>query len=184
MEANILLWIQEHMRNDILTPVMSVITSLGDSGWFWIVLALILLGAALIIRYKNKEAENPLLRISVTCLIAMVLTFIIGNLILKNAIARIRPYDRIPDLILLAKKPHDFSFPSGHTSFSFSCATALLFTVPKEKRLPAVLLVILAALIGFSRLYLGVHYPTDVLAGAVLGCLCGKAAEKITGKFM
>ncbi len=185
MEASILLWIQNHMRNDTLTANFSRITVLGDKGIFWIVIGLILLAAAGITWQRNKTSgntENPYLIPALTCVLSMVLSFIIGNLILKNVFARVRPYDTISDLILLAEKPDDFSFPSGHTTFSFACAAALWLTIPKKKRWIAGLLLILAALIGFSRLYLGVHYPTDVLAGAVLGCICAKIAQVVVAR--
>ncbi|MDO4616241.1 MAG: phosphatase PAP2 family protein [Lachnospiraceae bacterium] len=177
MEASILLWIQQYLRNDVLTPIMSGITTLGDHGQFWIILELILLlaaGLTQLINRKKQERTNPFLRPALGCLAAMLLSFLFCNVLLKNLVARTRPYEVIDGLILLAKKPKDYSFPSGHTSLSFACAAALLFTIPKQQHWIAVLLTILAALIGFSRLYLGVHYPTDVLAGLILGCVCGK----------
>ncbi len=173
MEASILLWIQDHLRNDFLTPIMSKITFLGDLGWFWIILALILLVIGLIKRKNyNRAGENPWLVCACAALLAMLISFLVGNVFLKKVVDRTRPYDSIPELILLAKKPHDASFPSGHTTFSFACAAALLYTVPKKQRWTAVLLLVLACLIGFSRLYLGVHYPTDVLGGLIVGWLC------------
>lgn len=183
MEGTILLWIQNHLRNDLLTGILSRITRLGDSGWFWILLGLLLLAAAIRTRKhntKNRNTDNPYMRPAITCLIAMFLCFLIGNVFLKNIIARTRPYDVIPELIVLARKPGDYSFPSGHTAFSFSCATALLFTVRGKYRWTTIVLMILAAVIGFSRIYLGVHYPTDVAGGVLLGCICAKIAEVLT----
>ncbi|MDO4491024.1 MAG: phosphatase PAP2 family protein [Lachnospiraceae bacterium] len=183
MEASILLWIQEHMRTPALTGFMSFITSLGNSGWFWLVLSLLLLIAALMQQAKIRNPMNsgnhvnPFMRPALTCLLSMLLCFLIVNLFLKNAVARVRPYDRIPELVLLARKPKDFSFPSGHTAFSFASATALYLTGGEKNRPVTLFLLALAALIGFSRLYLGVHYPTDVIAGAFLGWICGKTAE-------
>ena len=107
---------------------------------------------------------------------ALVLEAIPCNLILKPLVARARPFTVNPAVELLITKPTDFSFPSGHTSASFAVVSALFF---RKERLwiPAG---ILAALIAFSRLYLYVHYPTDVLAGALVGILAGWIAVKGT----
>ena len=97
--------------------------------------------------------------------LALVLGLLIGNLTLKPLIARIRPYDANPDVTLLIDRLSDYSFPSGHTLASFEAAAVLLLQY-RAKAIPAL---VLALLIAFSRLYLYVHYPTDVLAGALLG---------------
>ena len=97
--------------------------------------------------------------------VAMLLTFIIGNLILKNAISRDRPCWIEPTVTLLVKSPTDFSFPSGHSMNGFTAAVTILFY---DKRW-GIAAVVLAALIAFSRLYNFVHFPTDVFAGIVIG---------------
>lgn len=83
----------------------------------------------------------------------------------QNIVARPRPFAEIEALIPLIAKPTDFSFPSGHTTASFAVALVMLRMLPKKIGIPAV---VLAALVAFSRLYLGVHYPTDVLTGFVV----------------
>ena len=100
-------------------------------------------------------------------LLSMLGTFIIGNLIIKNLVARPRPCDIDAAVTLLLDRPHGHSFPSGHTINSMVAAVAL-FLNNKKIGIPAV---ILATLIGFSRLYLFVHFPTDVLAGIIIAIL-------------
>ena len=150
MDSSVLLWIQNNMRSDLLTSFFKFITSLGDSGAIWILITVLLL-----IFSKTRKTGY-------ICASSLSTSFIVNNLILKNLIARPRPYVTIPDLTALIPFPHDFSFPSGHTAASFAVATVIYLTVPKKYGIPAL---ILATLIAFPRLYLGVHYPTDVLAG-------------------
>lgn len=108
---------------------------------------------------------------------ALALEVLCCNLILKPFVARIRPCDINTAVQLLVPRPDDFSFPSGHTGAFFSASSALYFS-RSRLRFPAL---VLAVLIGFSRLYLYVHYPTDVLAGAVLGALLGWAGCALAG---
>ena len=85
---------------------------------------------------------------------------------------RTRPYDAIEELRLIAKKPHDSSFPSGHSNASFAVACAITWCLTKKRKWVGVILIVIAALIAFSRLYVGAHYPTDVIAGGFLGMMC------------
>lgn len=107
---------------------------------------------------------------------ALILDVILCNGIIKNAVARMRPYDRNPVVELLIQKPDDYSFPSGHTAASFAAMSALYFGGERYLWKPAL---VLAVLMAFSRLYLYVHYPTDVLAGAFLGVLCGYLGNRV-----
>lgn len=161
MEGYILLWIQEYIRNPVLTPIMKFITTLGNAGLIWICLALVLL----CIKKTRK--------IGGTVLLALLFSLIVNNGILKNLVVRIRPYEIIDQLNLLVAKATDYSFPSGHTGSSFAAATVMVCLLPKKYAVPGA---ILAVLIAFSRLYVGIHYPTDVLVGMVDGILLGGLA--------
>lgn len=154
LDGNILLWIQEHVRNDALTPVMKFITHLGDAGWIWIALTIMFL------LVKKMRSTGVLM----TC--SLVGSLIVNNLILKNLVARTRPYEAVDGLQRIIEAQRDLSFPSGHTGSSFAAAVVIFLTCPRKIGGPAL---ILAFLIMFSRLYVGVHYPTDVLAGMITG---------------
>ncbi len=158
LDGNILLFIQNHIRNPLLTPFMKAITHLGDHGMFWIALTLILL----CFRKTRK--------IGLCALFALLGSYVIDNLILKNLVNRIRPYEVVEGLQLIVAKAKDASFPSGHTGTGIATALAVALNVPKKYGIP---LMILAVVISLSRLYVGIHYPTDVLAGAVIGILLG-----------
>ena len=149
--------IQSNIRTSFMDAIMHFITQLGDAGLIWIILSI-----GLIIPKKTRK-------IGFVMIIALILNGIICNIILKPMLARIRPFDVNTAIKLLINKPRDFSFPSGHTSASFMAASVLFFR--KSKLFVPSL--VLAFLISFSRLYLYVHYPSDVLAGLVLGVLCG-----------
>lgn len=149
--------IQSNIRTGFMDAIMPFITQLGDAGLIWIILSI-----GLIIPKKTRK-------IGFVMIIALILNGIICNIILKPMLARIRPFDVNTAIKLLINKPRDFSFPSGHTSASFTAASVLFFR--KSKLFVPSL--VLAFLISFSRLYLYVHYPSDVLAGLVLGVLCG-----------
>lgn len=158
MEGNILLFIQNNIRNPILDPVFNAITHLGDGGIFWIILTVFLLCFR-----KTRRA-------GVYSAYALLGSLLVNNLILKNLVNRTRPYEVIDGLVCLVSPAKDASFPSGHTGASFASAVAVYRRLPKRY---GVLLLILAALIAFSRLYVGIHYPTDVLGGLVTGVALG-----------
>ena len=156
-ELSMLDWIQTNLRNPIMDQLMPAITALGNSGLIWIVLA-----GVLILVPKCRKAGGAVLA-------GLVLEVVCCNLVLKPLVARIRPCEVNTAVQLLIARPGDFSFPSGHAGASFAAASALYFS---RNRLwvPSLML---AVLIAFSRLYLYVHYPTDILAGALLGVMTG-----------
>ena len=154
----ILDWIAANLWCPLLDAVMPVITVLGDAGIFWMVIA-----AALLLFKKTR-------RVGLGMGIAMLMGLLLCNLTLKPLCQRPRPYDYQFDVFnklipLLIEQQHDFSFPSGHTIASFEAAGVIALN-NKKWGIPAL---ILASLIAFSRLYLYVHYPTDVLVSVLLG---------------
>ena len=157
LDASILFWIQEHIRCGFLDRAMPLITTLGDGGLLWIALAIVFL------LFRKTRLWGLAMGL------ALIIGLVIGNACLKPLIGRIRPFDWYDGITLLIQAPGDFSFPSGHTLSAFAAASAL-FGFDKRVGMGAITL---AALIGFSRLYLFVHYPTDVLAGCALGVLFG-----------
>ena len=157
-DSSILLWIQNNLRSGFLTPIMVCITHLGDKGILWILLSLVLL-----FMYRTR-------RLGVVCAASMVLGLIVTNIILKNWVARVRPYEVIEGLECIVRKAHDWSFPSGHATNSLACAWVIFKRMDRKFGIPAL---IMAILISLSRLYVGIHYPTDVLGGAAIGIGCG-----------
>ena len=167
----ILDWIQAHLQCGFLDAVMPVITLFGEDGLFWILCAVILI--------LTKKYRKTGLSMGAALLIGLL----VCNITLKPLVGRIRPYDyQLQNfgitVKLLVEPLHDFSFPSGHTIASFEACTVLML---HDKRLgiPAT---VLAVLIAFSRLYLYVHYPTDVLVAVVLGIAFGFLGSFLVGK--
>lgn len=164
MEIEILNLIQS-IRTPLLDVFMSNITKLGNAGIVWIVLTIVLL-------LIPKTRKSGLI-----LAVALIVDLILCNGILKPFIARTRPFDVNTAIPLIVAKPHDYSFPSGHTAASFTAVMALYLA--GEKKLWKIALG-LACLIAFSRLYLYVHYPTDVLGGIVTGAIAGYIGYKLT----
>lgn len=166
MDGKVLLFIQEYLRFDLLTKIMKFITALGNGGVIWIVLA------ALLLCFKRYRKTGTAMAV------ALLLGYLITNLILKNLVMRVRPYDAIAGLQSLVGIMRDSSFPSGHATSSFAAGFVALKGTPRYIGVTAF---VLAVLIAISRLYVGVHYPTDVLAGVLIGlfaAFCGKYVAK------
>ena len=158
----ILDWIQANLQSGFMDFIMPIITIFGDAGIFWMLWASVLLIFA-----KTR-------RTGLGVWFALAMGLLVCNIILKPAVGRIRPYDFQEEhfkimIDLLIEKQHDFSFPSGHTIASFEACTVLLLN-SKKMGIPAT---ILAILIAFSRMYLYVHYPTDVIFSVFAGILFG-----------
>ena len=166
-EYVILDFIRNNMSCSFLDYSMQGISFLANVGWIWIVSAVVLL-----IIPKTRK-----IGLAVAC--ALIFSLIICNITIKPIIARVRPYDLREGIELIIARPTDFSFPSGHTSISFAGAIPM-FLLNKRLGIPAI---ILATLIAFSRLYLYVHFPTDVLGGMIVGSICGVLGY-FTSKFI
>ena len=154
----ILEWIAANLKCGFLDFLMPLITLLGDAGIFWILCSVVM-----ILIPKTRKTG---LAMGISLLIGLL----VCNVLLKPLVGRIRPYDYQLEhfgkqIQLLVAAQHDFSFPSGHTIASFEAATAIML---HNKKL-GIVAMILAVMISFSRLYLYVHYPTDVLTSVVLG---------------
>ena len=158
------------LRAEWLDPLMVVYTALGNGGLAFIVLAILLL-----LFRKTRRA-------GASAAIALAAGAVCTNLIFKPLVSRPRPWIAMEGWETLVTSSDMHSFPSGHTTAAFAFAVALCAVLPQKWAKAAAL--IAAALMGFSRLYVGAHFPTDVLAGAVVGVLCGLAGVWLSGKIM
>lgn len=154
-------FIRNNISNPILDFIAILISSFGTLCILWAVLTVIFL-----IIKKTR-------RLGVAMLISFALSFIIGSCIIKPVVARIRPYDVNTAIQLIVRPEMDYSFPSGHTLFAFSSATVIFMRYRKV----GIFFLIFAVLMGLSRLYLYVHFPTDVICGALLGIIIGIASH-------
>lgn len=150
LDLSILLFIQDHLRFAWMNDFWEFITHFGDGGIFWIVLTL-----ALMIPKRTRKA-------GIVAACSLLLGFLITNVTLKPLVDRVRPYNYSDVIIPLGRIPVESSFPSGHTCASFACALIYVRMLPKKC---GISLLVLAVLISLSRLYLCVHFPTDVLGG-------------------
>lgn len=169
LDIQILLFIQNNLRNSLMDKLMPFLTILGESGLIWIVICI-----GLIFSKKYR-------RFGIMGICAFLLSALLSEYTIKFLVHRPRPFVIYPhDLII--PKPKGYSFPSSHTTWSFAVATILC--IPFKKY--GIIFFILASLIAFSRLYLFVHNPSDVLAGIILGLICAFiiiCAFKIESKF-
>lgn len=165
----ILNFIQSFLTSPVMDSIMKFITHLGDEGIVWIIIAIILL-----IPKKTRKT-------GATVGVALILGLVLGNLVIKNIFGRMRPYtlDGAMVKMPIIGEQSEFSFPSGHTRSSFEAAFVLLWA-DKRMGIPAM---ILASLIAFSRLYVYVHFPSDIIGGILLGLFNAWFATFIVEKF-
>lgn len=165
LDGRILLFIQEFLRFEWLDPIVLFLTSLGNGAIIWIVFTALLL------------AQKKYQKAGLAMALSMILGFLVTNVILKNWVCRPRPYTAIPELHALVTAG-DWSFPSGHSTSSIAAAAAMYDRTPRYLGIPALALAILICL---SRLYVGVHYPTDVLFGILAGVISAWCSLRIIG---
>lgn len=154
-ELNLLQGLQK-LHNPLLNKIMIFITGLGDRGMIWIIIAIIML-------FTKKYRKTGII-----VALSLLFSIITGNVILKNLVARARPSFLFTNYDVLIKAPLSYAFPSGHTQSSFAAAFSIFLVNQKE----GIAAMLLAFAIAFSRLYLFVHWPTDVLGGMVFGLIC------------
>lgn len=162
LDFQILDGIQAALKSPFMDTLMPLVTKLCDGGIFFVILTVILL---VIPRTR---------RVGIAAAFALILNHVATNMVIKNIVCRPRPC-HLREVALLIEMPHSYSFPSGHTSTSFAVSTAV-FLHRKKLAIP---LIVLSALIAFSRLYLYVHFPSDILGGIVVGLSCGIAAAAL-----
>lgn len=164
-DASVITAIYENVHSAFLTMFFRIVTLLGEGGIFWIAVAVILL--------FFKKTRRSGICIGASLLIGVI----VGNGIIKNVVARPRPYDAIAGIESVVSHLSDYSFPSGHSLCCFEAATALAMNRTKWA-IPAY---VGAVLVAVSRLFLFVHYPTDVICGALLGVLFGVLGSLAAG---
>ena len=169
VDESLLRWAAEHLRTLHLDGFMLFYTRLGNAGWIFIAVAVVLL-----VFRKTRRAGG-------SALAGMTLGLLCTNVVLKPMVARARPWVVMSDFVPLTVSSDMNSFPSGHTCAAFAFGAAVCAVLPSKWAKAAAL--IAAALMGFSRIYVGVHFVTDVLAGAAVGVACGCLGAWVVGKF-
>lgn len=186
LDGQLLIGIQQALNADWLTPIMKVITAFGEYGILWILVCLVLLA------FKKTR------RIGIICTLSLALTFILCNGIIKPLVDRERPFESFSAVQPFLPHPGDSSFPSGHTANAMGPAWGM-FMGSRDRYAPmgwqregipastvhkwSVVAIVLALLIGLSRMYLGMHYPSDVLAALLVGMLAATVVCKSIGKY-
>lgn len=160
------------IHNDILDQIMLFITGLGDGGLIWIITALLLMIVPAVGKETGEHVRERR-RAGLIVLLSLALTALCVNIFIKNIVQRPRPFQVDTSVIPLIF-PGETSFPSGHTASSFTAAMAIFFYRKKA----GIAALFLATMIAFTRLYLFVHFPTDVLGGMIIGVLCAFIIRK------
>ncbi len=153
-DARLLIAIQQLFKNKYLDKFFKNYTHLGDAGAIWIVLGLAFMS------FKQTRRSGILM------IGALITTWLFCSYIIKTSLKRVRPYEKHKEVRLLIRTQKDTSFPSGHAASSIACATVVMITAGGSI---GIFCLVLAVLMAFSRIYVGVHYPLDVIVGSLLG---------------
>lgn len=156
MDLGTNLFIQENLRNPLLDSLMKTYTVLNNAG---------ILAIGIVVFFVLVKG---LREVGVVMALSLATQAVFNNILLKPLVARMRPYEYSEKVVLLVGKANDFSFPSGHTGSAFAIAVVVCLMLPRKYGIVALGM---AVLMGYSRLYVGIHYPTDVLGGALLGVI-------------
>ena len=167
-EGQALVLIQEFVRQTVLDPLVCLYTRLGDGGMLWIVLC-----AVLLIFPKTRRA-------GLAGAAALLCSLLLTNMLIKPFVDRTRPWLILEELVPLVVENDPHSFPSGHTSAAFAASVAWAHFLPR--RWMKITGIVMAALMGLSRLYVGVHVPSDVLCGMLAGLCCGVIGAYVVRK--
>ncbi len=152
-----------HKRTPVLNKVMIFVSSIANNGYVYFAMALPML------------LMNSMRLTGFTMLFAVLIAWLMSEITIKNIVRRVRPCKKDFEKYLLIKNPPQYSFPSAHTATSFAVSISMMFTC-QYLFIPTL---ILALLISFSRMYIMVHYPTDVIVGAAVGIICGITAVPV-----
>lgn len=163
LDCGVIRFVFDNVKCDFLDGIMGGVTMLGDNGLIWIFLTVLMIAAGKSFRKTGFAAA-----------VSLGISAILCNAVIKPYVGRIRPYDLL-NLPIAVERLSDFSFPSGHTTAAFAFAVAVYMFNRRMGRLA----LICAALMALTRIYLCVHYPTDVLGGIILGSLCGILGQRI-----
>lgn len=156
IDADILYWIHASLSSGAMDAVMKAVTMSGNYAAVWLIVS-----AVLILRKPTRNAGTVMI-------LALVAGHVLNDYVIKEIVARPRPFVEDPSIVLIIDPPGGYSFASGHTVKAFAAAFALFIY---ERKWGSVALCY-AALMGFSRMYLCIHYPSDVVAGAFIGIFC------------
>ena len=163
-ESGALVWIEQNLRHPIIDPIMFFFSWINNAGLWAILMVLMLLV------YKKYRD------VGVTAMVSLAMEFFLINVVVKPWVQRIRPYDVNEAIHILVETPTDYSFPSGHTGAAFAVAFVVLLCMSWKW---GVSVIAVASMIAFSRLYNGVHYPTDVLGALVIAFVTALLASKL-----
>jgi undecaprenyl-diphosphatase len=158
LDNYILCAIKKYVQNKYLDILMPIITTMGNLGFIWIMVAVVLL------------LDKPYRLIGDIVILTLIISTIVGEGVVKHIVRRVRPCNQQNNVSLLIARPISYSFPSGHTLSSFAVEEVLSMYFTQYK----LIFITIAFLIALSRLYLYVHYPTDIIAGIIVGILCSK----------